>query len=53
MCITPDEYRAKWGLKVDYPMVAPNYVPNDLSWRSRAGSAESRQRATGKKRSAR
>jgi predicted transcriptional regulator len=23
--MTPDEYRAKWGLKRDYPMVAPNY----------------------------
>ncbi|MGI4795085.1 MAG: MucR family transcriptional regulator, partial [Janthinobacterium lividum] len=24
--MTPDEYRAKWGLQRDYPMVAPNYV---------------------------
>ena len=23
--LTPDEYRAKWGLPTDYPMVAPNY----------------------------
>ena len=23
--LTPDEYRAKWGLPHDYPMVAPNY----------------------------
>lgn len=23
--LTPDEYRAKWGLPKDYPMVAPNY----------------------------
>ncbi|MDP2778941.1 MucR family transcriptional regulator [Devosia sp.] len=23
--MTPDEYRAKWGLTSDYPMVAPNY----------------------------
>ena len=23
--LTPDEYRAKWGLPSDYPMVAPNY----------------------------
>ena len=23
--MTPDEYRTKWGLKRDYPMVAPNY----------------------------
>lgn len=24
--ISPDEYRAKWGLPKDYPMVAPNYA---------------------------
>ena len=23
--LTPDEYRTKWGLPVDYPMVAANY----------------------------
>jgi predicted transcriptional regulator len=24
--MTPEEYRAKWGLPVDYPMVAPGYA---------------------------
>ncbi len=24
--LTPDEYRAKWGLPYNYPMVAPNYA---------------------------
>jgi predicted transcriptional regulator len=24
--MTPDEYRAKWGLPSDYPMTAPNYA---------------------------
>lgn len=24
--LTPDQYRAKWGLPPDYPMVAPNYA---------------------------
>lgn len=24
--LTPDEYRAKWSLPHDYPMVAPNYA---------------------------
>jgi predicted transcriptional regulator len=24
--ITPDQYRAKWNLPADYPMVAPNYA---------------------------
>ncbi len=24
--MTPDEYRERWGLSSDYPMVAPNYA---------------------------
>ncbi|MCM8556310.1 MucR family transcriptional regulator [Sphingomicrobium sediminis] len=24
--MTPDDYRQKWGLSPDYPMVAPNYA---------------------------
>lgn len=24
--LSPDEYRSKWGLDSDYPMVAPNYA---------------------------
>lgn len=24
--MTPEDYRAKWGLKPDYPMVAPSYA---------------------------
>nr|NIS43971.1 MucR family transcriptional regulator [Desulfuromonadales bacterium] len=24
--MTPDEYRERWGLPADYPMVAPNYA---------------------------
>jgi predicted transcriptional regulator len=24
--LTPDQYRARWGLPPDYPMVAPNYA---------------------------
>jgi predicted transcriptional regulator len=24
--MTPDEYRKRWGLSDDYPMVAPNYA---------------------------
>ena len=26
--MTPAQYRAKWGLPHDYPMVAPNYAAN-------------------------
>ena len=24
--LTPEEYRTKWGLPADYPMIAPNYA---------------------------
>jgi predicted transcriptional regulator len=24
--LTPEQYRARWGLPADYPMVAPNYA---------------------------
>ena len=24
--MTPDQYREKWNLPADYPMVAPNYA---------------------------
>jgi predicted transcriptional regulator len=24
--LTPDQYRQRWGLAADYPMVAPNYA---------------------------
>jgi predicted transcriptional regulator len=24
--LTPDQYRERWGLPADYPMVAPNYA---------------------------
>ncbi len=24
--LTPEQYRAKWGLEPSYPMVAPNYA---------------------------
>ena len=24
--ISPEQYREKWGLPADYPMVAPNYA---------------------------
>jgi predicted transcriptional regulator len=24
--MSPQDYREKWGLPADYPMVAPNYV---------------------------
>ncbi|TJW04617.1 MAG: transcriptional regulator, partial [Mesorhizobium sp.] len=35
--LTPDEYREKWGLKSEYPMVAPNYAAQRSSLAKAAG----------------
>jgi len=35
--MTPDEYRAKWGLPADYPMVAPNYAKQRSDFAKRIG----------------
>ena len=35
--MTPEEYRAKWGLDADYPMVAPNYSAQRSSFAKRIG----------------
>jgi predicted transcriptional regulator len=42
--MTPDEYRAKWGLAQDYPMVAPNYA----AWRSEFAKKIGLGRGTGR-----
>jgi len=35
--MTPDQYRAKWGLSADYPMVAPNYAQQRSDFAKKAG----------------
>src|SRR5437016_7623790 len=35
--LTPDEYRVKWGLAPDYPMVAPNYAARRSEFAKRIG----------------
>src|SRR6516162_4369499 len=35
--MTPDEYRAKWGLPMDYPMVAPNYAEQRSEFAKKIG----------------
>ncbi len=35
--MTPDDYRAKWGLPSDYPMVAPNYAIQRSDFAKRIG----------------
>ncbi len=47
--LTPDEYRAKWGLPADYPMVAPNYAKQRSAFAKKTGLGHSTKRR-GKKR---
>lgn len=35
--LTPEEYRAKWGLPADYPMVAPNYAAQRSEFAKKIG----------------
>ncbi len=43
--LTPDEYRAKWGLDPDYPMVAPNYARRRSEFAKQIGLGQKRRRA--------
>ena len=35
--MSPEEYRAKWGLAADYPMVAPNYAAQRSAFAKKIG----------------
>ena len=35
--MTPEEYRAKWSLPADYPMVAPNYAAQRSAFAKKIG----------------
>ena len=43
--LTPDEYRAKWSLPGDYPMVAPNYAAVRSEMAKRIGLGQMRKTA--------
>lgn len=45
--MTPDEYRRKWGLNADYPMVAPNYAEQRRSLAKKIGLGTKRRKSTG------
>ena len=49
--LTPDEYRKKWGLQDDYPMVAPKYAAqrSELAKKIGLGKAASKRRRGRKK----
>lgn len=40
--MTPEDYRAKWGLPVDYPMVAPNYAAKRSEFAKKIGLGKKR-----------
>jgi predicted transcriptional regulator len=47
--LSPEEYRAKWGLPADYPMVAPSYAAQRSQFAKQIGlgraSAANRRRS--------
>jgi predicted transcriptional regulator len=42
--MSPDEYREKWGLPPDYPMVAPNYAKARSNLAKEMGLGQQRRR---------
>jgi len=41
--LTPEEYRAKWGLPADYPMVSPNYAAQRSAFAKKIGLGRKRK----------
>lgn len=46
--MTPDQYRQKWGLAADYPMVAPNYAEQRRTLAKSIGLGTKRRKTKGK-----
>ena len=46
--ITPEQYREKWGLPADYPMVAPNYAAARSQLARQMGLGQQRRRGKSK-----
>ena len=45
--LTPDQYRQKWGLPADYPMVAPNYAEQRRTLAKSIGLGTKRRKTRG------
>jgi predicted transcriptional regulator len=43
--MTPEQYRSKWGLPPDYPMVAPNYAAKRSALAKKMGLGQKRRKA--------
>jgi predicted transcriptional regulator len=48
MGLTAEEYRAKWGLPADYPMVAPNYAAQRSELARSSGLGQQRRKTAAK-----
>jgi predicted transcriptional regulator len=48
--LTPEEYRAKWGLAPDYPMVAPNYAQQRSDFAKKIGLGRTAPATKGRRR---
>ncbi len=46
--LTPAQYRQKWGLPQDYPMVAPNYAAKRSELARQSGLGQQRRKAAAK-----
>ncbi len=46
--MSPEEYRRKWGLPADYPMVAPNYAARRSDFAKKIGLGRGVRRKRGK-----
>ncbi|GLQ05210.1 MucR family transcriptional regulator [Sneathiella chinensis] len=46
--MTPEEYRQRWGLPSDYPMVAPNYAAQRRNLAKKIGLGTRRKKAASK-----
>jgi len=44
--MSPDDYRTKWGLPPDYPMVAPNYAKARSTLAKQMGLGQQRSRSS-------
>jgi predicted transcriptional regulator len=48
--LSPEEYRSKWGLPADYPMVAPNYAAQRSEFAKKIGLGRTAPPHKGKRR---
>jgi predicted transcriptional regulator len=48
--LSPEEYRARWNLPKDYPMVAPNYAKARSELAKQMGLGQGGRQASGKRR---